>query len=513
MDASGAGEGLGGFNRKDRCPSQSMHPPDGHRYRCSWIEDSITVHSDGNVTCGLDDPHGQRSFGNINSQPVPYIMANPEYGRLRRRLWAGQRCRGCNLYQRVSGGPAEEMPQRPAMPSILVVEPTVRCNLRCPQQACIANNDPAIRTRNGDFLDLPAFRRMVDDIGPGLRHVYFFNYGDPFVHAGAEEMLAHLSQVSGEAQVVTSTNGIPLAKMERARKVVAAGLGMIVFTIGGITQESYSRYHVSGRVDLALRGLRNVIEAKRELGAARPYVLWRYLAFPWNDSVEEVEAAIRLSQEYGVDEFSLYLTHFPEGGESFRFSPGSPNFVCFRPYIASSLGYTHAMPTPDDDGLYGLETTPLGPGRWTSWQARRRVPVRHGRASLAVTTSRPLAHERTNHVFVITPGRTIKVPLDPMAWRHVELPVPAGTPDGGLEVELVTFDHWFPAEELGNRDLRCLGVLLREDGEEAHPGPRWSGDIPVTPEEEERLSRFRYAVPMPLVDDNAGRLQSFEAAR
>ena len=54
--------------------------------------------------------------------------------------------------------------------------------------------------------------------------------------------------------MVTSTNGIPLAKIERARKVVSSGLDFIVFTIGGIHQESYSRYHVRGRIRPSLAG-------------------------------------------------------------------------------------------------------------------------------------------------------------------------------------------------------------------------------------------------------------------
>jgi hypothetical protein len=58
------------FNRKIPAPSLLMHPSDGFQYRCPWIEDSITIHSDGNVSCGLDDPNSQRSFGNILSQPI-----------------------------------------------------------------------------------------------------------------------------------------------------------------------------------------------------------------------------------------------------------------------------------------------------------------------------------------------------------------------------------------------------------------------------------------------------------
>jgi len=108
-----------------------MHPSDGNHYRCPWIEDSITVHSDGNVTCGLDDPHGQRSFGNVHSQTIEEIFGNPEYRNLRVNLWEGRRCVDCTLYTRETFDFNSGSRVRPSLPSILVVEPTVKCNISC----------------------------------------------------------------------------------------------------------------------------------------------------------------------------------------------------------------------------------------------------------------------------------------------------------------------------------------------------------------------------------------------
>jgi MoaA/NifB/PqqE/SkfB family radical SAM enzyme len=490
-------QGLAYFNGKVADPSRLMHPADGHRYRCPWIEHGITVHSDGNVTCGLDDPHGRRSFGNINRQSVAEIWANPEYERLQHKLWEGHRCTECGLAQRVEDGAADTMPARSQRPSTLVVETTVRCNLRCPQPACIPNNDDAIRTRDSDFLGLDSFRRVVDDLAGSLAHVFFYNYGDPFVHARAEDMLAHLHRTSPDARVTTSTNGIPLAKLERARKVVAAGaLDFMVFTIGGVTQESYSRYHVGGRVDLALRGMANVLQAKRELGLSKPVVHWRYLLFRWNDSESEIEAALRLAEEHGVDELSLYLTHVPLDGMSFRFSPGSPNFARYRKYIENALGYTRHSPMPNEDGFYELEHA----ARWTGWQARKQLRVKRNRARLAVTTCRPSSRTRTNHVFIVTPWQKVKVPLQPDAWRCIELTVPKHLRLDTLAIEIVTFDHWFPAEESGSTDQRCLGVLVLEDGTELDALPPWRGFTPLDDVDAARLAGFRYQAPQPLVD-------------
>ncbi len=249
-----------------------MLPPDGRRYRCQWLEDSMTVHSDGNVSCGLDDPHANRSYGKVRSQSVAEIFNNPEIAQLQQKLSQGYRCSDCSLYELIEN-PDEMPPARPALPTTLIVEPTVLCNLRCPNTACIPNNAAGIRTRDKDSLDVEVFGSLLRQVQSGLKYVYFFNYGDPFVHRQAEHMLTMLRQACPSVEVVTSTNGIPLSKLDRADRVAAAEIDHITFTISGVRQESYARYHVNGRVDLALKGLENLCQAKTRLGLRRPIIV------------------------------------------------------------------------------------------------------------------------------------------------------------------------------------------------------------------------------------------------
>jgi hypothetical protein len=314
-------------------------------------------------------------------------------------------------------------------------------------------------------------------------------------------MLAQLHRTSPGARVTTSTNGIPLSNLDRARKVVAAGaLDFMMFTISGVTQETYSRYHVGGRLELALRGMANVLQAKRELGLTKPIVHWRYLVFNWNDSEAEIEAALRLKEEYGIDEFSLHLTHVPLSAMSFRFSPGTPSFTRYRQYINNALGYTRYMPSPDADGFYEREDSSLGKARWSGWQARKTLKVRRNRATLSVSTHRPARPGGADHVFILTPWQKFKVPLKPGAWRKVELNIPVELKLDEVEVEIVTLDHWFPAEE-GTADQRCLGVLVQE-------GNRNSSYLlstrrsyaSISEKDAEMIANFKYRAPEPLTD-------------
>ncbi len=447
-----------------------MLETDATHYRCAWIEDSITVHSDGNVSCGLDDPHGQRSFGNIHSQSIDDIFKNREYYNLQRKLWDGHRCRDCGHFRPAQNTDFPTINSRPLLPSRLVIEATVRCNIRCPNPPCLANNDPLETTRNADSLSLDAFKSVIDQLEATLKTVHFYNYGEPFLHRQAEDMLLYLRQKCSNALVVTSTNGIPLSKAGRAEKLVLAAPDRVTFTISGVTQETYSRYHITGQMSQALQGLKNVCEAKRLSGQSLPQVIWRYLVFHWNDSDEEIDAALAIARQFGVDKFSLYLTNTPPGCRSIRFSPGSPSFLKYRQYIhfddEGRLDHEYNCEIPDENGLYHFERSKL-PGcvvRWSSSEARLRLKPTRGRLQLQVSTSRKLSRSQNHTCVLHAPWGEYKIPLIYKRWRYVSIPIPRNfSASEEIEIKLIAANCWYPATEGSSGDLRCLGVLIRQE--------------------------------------------------
>ncbi len=492
---------------KDTRASDSMLPPNGSAYECPWAEDSITIHADGNVSCGLDDPHAKRSFGNVYEKSIAEIYANPEFDKIRANLQEGRRCKGCNLFQPRGLADAVERKRAP-LPATIVVETTVKCNLRCDNVACNPNNAPGLLTRHRSHLDLAKFTAIVDELKDGLRTVHFFNYGEPFLHPQAEDMLLYLRAACPGVRIVTSTNGIPLAKSSRAEKVVLSKIDRMTFTIGGIRQESYGRYHANGQVGLALQGLQNICEFKARHGTTKPKVVWRYLLFRWNDSEQEIDAAIALSKLYGVNQFCLYLTHIPAGGSSYRLAPGSPLYDKYRNYIDFVHGFDSVF--PGESGFYGVENIAgLGKARWSSWRAGMRIP-RHGNClSLSLSTNRPAKTCSKPECIVRVPWMAVRVPLKRMEWTNVFIPIPSDMRDmNDFDVEFLTPDPWFPVEETANRDLRCLGVLVKEKPDSETDYPDFVGDpgfVSLSSDEVQALGAFGDRMPPRRPQNNSGR--------
>ena len=77
------------------------------------------------------------------------------------------------------------------LPSRLYIECTAACNISC-AQACCAPETGITRTRQAGMLDFDLFRRVVDEAGPSLGRIDFFNYGEAFLHKRAVEMCEYI---------------------------------------------------------------------------------------------------------------------------------------------------------------------------------------------------------------------------------------------------------------------------------------------------------------------------------
>jgi MoaA/NifB/PqqE/SkfB family radical SAM enzyme len=401
------------------------------------------------------------------------------------------------------------LPQRPALPSTIVLETTIKCNLRCDNGVCNPNNEPGLLTRDASHLDAHRFKELVDELRGSLSTVYFYNYGEPFMHPQAEDMLLYLRGACPDAQIVTSTNGIPLAKPHRAKKVVDSQIDAMTFTISGVRQETYERYHARGQVGLALQGLQNICEIRDQAARPKPQVIWRYLVFRWNDTERELDAAIALSKLYRVNQFALYVTHIPQSARSYRLAPGSLLFDKYRKYISFAGGYSCVM--PDANGFYPRENLPeLGPARWSCWRAMTRRRPRGDHVVLALSINRAPRASPEPYCIVRTPWTALRVSLRPHHWTNVSIPVPEDLrTEDAFDIEVISEHAWFPIEETKSPDLRCLGVLVQDETDfackDSDPRRDQEGTRVLTPAEREHLEAYGPRTPLPQFCNNSAR--------
>jgi len=265
---------------------------------------------DGRMVCGCADPYGKRVLGDTKVASVAEIWNGDTASSLRRDIVNGgsKFCGDCPLKLPLKKD--EAPPQRPldvgALPSRLYIECTAACNISC-NQSCCAPETGITRTRNAGMLDYAIFQKVVDEAGPTVGRIDFFNYGEAFLHKRALDM-------------------------------------EVTFSIDGATAESYVKYRQRGDFDKAIRNLAALTDEKRKNGFDVPFVNWRYILFNHNDSDAEMELARQMAADVGVDRLSWEITDHPENMFSRRFVPGTPEFERIQYEIWDKTGLGNAIP-------------------------------------------------------------------------------------------------------------------------------------------------------------------------
>ena len=315
------------------------------RFQCTWPWNTLVMLCDGRMVCGCADPYGRRVLGDAKTASIREIWNDTTISTLRADLNAGgaKFCGDCPLKLPLRGEePKVRSLDAGLLPNRLYIECTAACNISC-SEACCAPETGITKTRNAGMLDFELFRNVVDEAGPGLVRIDFFNYGEAFLHKRAIEMCEYIKSRFPHIYLYTSTNGLMFTE-ESARRLVHSGIDEVTFSIDGASQDTYVQYRQRGKFDVALRNLRVMAEEKRKARRDVPHLNWRYILFKWNDSDEEMNRARTLAAESGVDRLSWEITDHPENSFSRRFAPGTPDFDTIRHEIWDMTGLGNAIP-------------------------------------------------------------------------------------------------------------------------------------------------------------------------
>ncbi|MEM9324009.1 MAG: SPASM domain-containing protein [Bacteroidota bacterium] len=182
------------------------------------------------------------------------------------------------------------------LPISLAIEPTTACNLRCPE----CPSGLRSFSRPTGKLNPTFFRQIIDELSSTLAYLTFYFQGEPYLNPAFLEMVEYASRKG--IYTATSTNGHFLDR-ERARETVESGLGRLIISIDGITQETYAAYRQEGHLDKVFEATENVLYWRRKLDRRGPTVIWQFLVVKPNE--HEIEGARRLAKKYGVDKLAL----------------------------------------------------------------------------------------------------------------------------------------------------------------------------------------------------------------
>jgi radical SAM protein with 4Fe4S-binding SPASM domain len=186
------------------------------------------------------------------------------------RLWNAFLALSSEYFSRIAGKPVVW-----GMPPVVSVEPSAFCNLHCPE--CPSGNGTLLRERGN--MDFRLFEKLIEEIAPKSIAMQFFFQGEPFINPALTDM-ARLA-ARKKLYTIVSTNGHFLEG--NADAIVEANIGKLIISLDGITQETYSLYRKGGNLNKVMRGIDELIAAKKQRKSRFPQLELQFVVFRHNE--------------------------------------------------------------------------------------------------------------------------------------------------------------------------------------------------------------------------------------
>ncbi len=214
-----------------------------------------------------------------------------------------------------------------SLPTHLQIEPTNKCNLRCPVCHVVTDNKPEGRIRLEDF------QKIIDQVAESMLVLNLWGWGEPFLNPDIFEMIRYAK--SKGVKVVTSTNGHFLQNPGVIDQSLDAAPDILFVALDGADRETYEKYRKNGDFDRVLGGLRLLLQRREELGLKLPRINLRMLLT--RDNEQQVQGMKTLAQDIGVDVLSFKTINSfdnPNCGETLL-----PHSRAYRRFDYDSAGH------------------------------------------------------------------------------------------------------------------------------------------------------------------------------
>jgi len=235
-------------------------------------------------------------------------------------------------------------PHQWGLPASISIEPTTACNLGCPE--CPSGLKQFTRPQGN--LNQKTLALLLDEIGDTLQYITFYFQGEPFIHPNMVGLIEEAAK--RKIFTATSTNAHFITE-KMADDIVSSGLGKLIISIDGTTQQVYEQYRKKGKIDKVIEGTRRILEARKKTGSVFPLVYFQFLVVKPNE--HQIADVQKLGDEMGVDGV-LFKT-----AQVYSYENGNPLIPTIDKYSRYKKG---------PDGKWSIKNKLLNQC-WKMWQS------------------------------------------------------------------------------------------------------------------------------------------------
>ena len=203
------------------------------------------------------------------------------------------------------------------MPVSYSIEPTNHCNLKCPE----CPSGLGTLTRPLGLLKFDNFKRIIDEIKDTGFYVQLFFQGEPFINKQLPQMIIYAQK--SNVYISISTNG-HFINESNVDYVLENAPDKLIYSVDGLDEESYQNYRIGGTFEQADKGLRTLINRKKELGLKKPFVEFQFIVMKQNE--HQLDEVLHYGKEVGVDKVVFKTMQISSYENALKFLPSNKKY-------------------------------------------------------------------------------------------------------------------------------------------------------------------------------------------
>jgi len=187
-------------------------------------------------------------------------------------------------------------------PYYLTLEPSDRCQLRCP--TCVTGIENQLRA---DHRAETVFRQarkslthelldsLLAELGQYLYLIVFYNFGEPLLNKDLPALIRKAKAYDIETDI--NTNLSVRLSDERIEELLTSGLDYLYASVDGFSQRTYQIHRVGGDLELVKGNLERIARKRDELHLSTS-ITFNFLVFSFNE--HEIPAAQQYCDQLGI---------------------------------------------------------------------------------------------------------------------------------------------------------------------------------------------------------------------
>ena len=124
-------------------------------------------------------------------------------------------------------------------PAEIIIDPINSCHLQCP----LCPTGQHVNSRPKGKMTYESYQRIIDELDRWLYKVRFYSWGEPLMHEDICRMIGYAAERNIGTEVSSHLN---ILKENDARRIVESGLEMLIISLDGADEKTYSQYRVGG---------------------------------------------------------------------------------------------------------------------------------------------------------------------------------------------------------------------------------------------------------------------------